>query len=198
MNASVGWWRSTAARKLARSSSSGPMSLTSDFSHAFGAPVGGRTAAGRLALKKSGIFLQIGGRTPRAVALKAGNAVLDVGGVADLAHFAVADHVHTGLALLRHDRIHCFGQQGMARRRLHPLALFLCEHHVRDRLGTRQAAYMRSENAFRRLLHDKVLLRPFRRRSGAGGCRPVPCARQSLPARRAASNTRRSPRKPPR
>ena len=131
--------------------------LHPDLSDALGPAIGGRAAAGGLALQETRKLLEVGRRLPRTVALESRDAVLDVGGVADLAHFAVADHVHAGLALFRHDRVHGVGQQRMPRLRLHPLALLLGEHHVRYGFRTGKAANVGGEDPVGGVEHDEVL-----------------------------------------
>ena len=132
--------------------------LHPDLADALRPTVCGRAAAGRLALKKARVLLEVRGRLPWAVALESGDPVLDVGGVADLAHFAVADHVHPGLALFRHDRVHGLGQQRVPRRRLHALALLFGENHFRYRLRAGKAADVGGEYPFGGMQHGKVLV----------------------------------------
>ena len=116
----------------------------------------GRAAGGGLPLEEAGKRLQVARRAALAVALEAGDAVLDVGGVADLAHLAVADQVHAGLHLPRHHVVDRMREDGL-RIRLR-FALLPAEDEVGDRLGTRQAAHVRGEDAVGAGVHSGASL----------------------------------------
>ena len=76
--------------------------LDRDGPHAHGATIGRSSAAGGLAGEEVGELFQILGRATRAVAAEAAEPILYIGGVGDLAHLPVRDHVQSRLDLTGH------------------------------------------------------------------------------------------------
>ena len=77
----------------------GPQVLDADVADAARAAVLGGRAELRQFLQQARELDQVLSRLARRIAVEAGQAVLDVGGVADLAHLAVADDVDADLDL---------------------------------------------------------------------------------------------------
>src|SRR5262249_29614972 len=103
-NASAGFARSTAARKFARSASSGARSLTLIGAQQAGGSGPPAIAPGPAAREKTGMIEEVGrGPFERRGLAEAGEAVLQVIDVRDLPHLAVADDIDAGLHLLRDD-----------------------------------------------------------------------------------------------
>ena len=92
-------------------------------------------------------------RLARRVAIEAGQPVLDVGRVADLAHLAVADDVDADLDLLADDFRDRVGDHLLGVRR-HRSAVLMGEQHVGDRLRARQAADVGREYAVDAAQHE--------------------------------------------
>src|SRR5271170_2827635 len=78
----------------------------------------------------------------------------DVGGVADLTHFAIVDDIEPDLGLALHGSVDGTPHRRIKVRRLERLASILREQDVNDLLRTRQAADMCSENAVGISDHD--------------------------------------------
>ena len=87
---------------------------------------------------------QVLARLARRIAIEAREPVLDIGGVADLAHLAVADDVHADFDLLADDVDDRIGDHAIGVWRNGAVAL-AGEQHVGDSLRARQAADMRGE-----------------------------------------------------
>ena len=93
-----------------------------------------------------GIVVEILRRGARGIAFEAGEAMANVGGVADLAHFAVARDVDTGVGLLLHDVINGARDDGFELCGIHRLATVLREEQIDNFLRTRKTADVRREN----------------------------------------------------
>ena len=111
-------------------------------------------AAFRQLLQDARKLDQILSRLTRRIAGEPGDAVLDVGGIADLAHLAVAHHVDAGLDLTAHDIAYGFGNRGAPGGRIRNLAAIACEQDVGYGLRARQAADMRDQNPLGAGLQD--------------------------------------------
>ena len=139
--------------------------LDADLAGAHGALELGRLPLRRDALHVVGIEREVRRHAARAVAGEAVEAVLDIGGIADLAHLAVGDHVHPGVDLLAHHVRDGAFHAGVERAPVGERAVLLGEQHLGDIRRPRQAADMRGENALGAELH--AVLRPS---PGEGGC----------------------------
>ena len=99
-------------------------------------------------------------RAPEAV-----EPVLHVGGVARLAHLAVADDVDARLQLLfdhvRHRRADARAERG----RIDRHAFLLREHRADEIVGAREAAGVRGEDAVDAAFHRRAML-PWRAEGG--------------------------------
>src|SRR5260370_360985 len=93
--------------------------------------------------------------TKPAVAAEAVEPVLDVGGVARLAHLAVIDDVDAGLDLLLDDRRDRVADARFERRRVDRDAFLLGEHRPDQRLGPGQAAGMCGQEPPGAALHGR-------------------------------------------
>ena len=116
--------------------------LYRDRSDAPRTPVGRRAAAVRELLQVVGEIGEVRRRTPRAVPVEAGQTVLDIGGVGDLAEFAVRGQVDADGALPRNNGIHSFVQAGPERGRIESLAALPREKPFGNVVGPRKAADM--------------------------------------------------------
>ncbi len=105
-----------------------------------------RRAALREPLEDARKLDQVLPRLARRVAGEAGEAILDVRGVADLAHLAVAHHVDAGFDLSAHDFAHGVGDRRVRGGCVGRVAAVAREQHVRHGLRARQAADVRDEN----------------------------------------------------
>ena len=147
MKASTGFAASTAARKLPRSSCSGPASFSAISPTQRGrrylavAPLGGELR------HEAREFHQVLAGLARRVAAEAGEAVGDVGRIADLVGLAVAHDVDAGRDLPAHDLGDRIGDDGRGGRPVADLAFLPREQHVGHRLRARQAADVRGEDA---------------------------------------------------
>ena len=128
--------------------------LDGDLADAARSPVRGGATGGGLPLEEPGILLQIPGRLPVAVAVETRDAVLDVGGVADLAHLAIAHDIDAARHLAGDDGIHRGADHLVPVRRL--FALFASEHHVRYGLRARQAADVCGQDAVATRAHGDL------------------------------------------
>ena len=88
-----------------------------------------------------------------AGAAEAGEAILDVGRVARLAHLAVVDDVHARLGLLADDLLDGGRDATRQRSRVDRHAFLLRVHHPDQVLGPRQAARVGREEPFSAALH---------------------------------------------
>src|SRR6266849_4139231 len=93
-------------------------------------------------------------------AAEAGEAVLDVGGVAGLRHLAVVDDVDARPGLPAHDLLHRGANARAKRLVIDRHALLLGVHHAHEILRPRQAARMGGEKALRAAFHSYPRLRP--------------------------------------
>jgi hypothetical protein len=108
----------------------------------------------RHALAKFRIVHEIEMRLGRKLTAEAGEPVLDVGGIADLAGLAVADDVEADLGLAPDDVTHGPGDDAREFRLIVRLAAVLAQQQ-RDRVvRPRQAADVGGENAVPTCLHD--------------------------------------------
>ena len=140
--------RRHAAREIAQVLLQRLERLGADLADAARPAVLGRGAELRELLEQARKLHQVLPGLARRVAGEAGEAVRDVGGVADLAHLAVADHVDAGRDLLLHDCLDGIGDdRAAAGGVVRDLAVLAREQHIGDRLRARQAADMRGENA---------------------------------------------------
>ncbi len=105
----------------------------------------GRARVGELP-EQPGEFDQVLAGLARGVAIEAGDAVLDVGRVADLAHLAVADDVDADLDLAAHDVGDRVADRARAAGAVMRRSLVTREQDVRDRLRARQAADVRRQD----------------------------------------------------
>jgi hypothetical protein len=101
----------------------------------------------------------------RALAAEAGQPVLDIGGVAGLAHLAVVEHVDARVRLplhgLPHGRPHLAGEPGF----VDGLARLLRQHERQELGRSRQAAGVRRQDPLCSRLHGA----PSRQSTGARG-----------------------------
>ena len=86
----------------------------------------------RLPLEEGGVVLEIGRGAPGAVALEPGNPILDVGGVGELAHLAVADDVDADRDLTAHHVVNRAGHRQRVRAEIEALAALDGEHAPGD------------------------------------------------------------------
>ena len=118
-NASAGLpARARRARSCCRSSCSGSKRLGADLAHAARPAVFGGRAQLREFLQQPRKLHQVLAGFARRIAIEAREAIGDVGGVADLAHLAVADHVDAGRHLALHDFRGGLGDHVRGRRRV--------------------------------------------------------------------------------
>ena len=126
--------------------------------HRYGAdalrpPVGRRPPGARLPLEEGGVVLEVGRRPPGAVALEPRDPVLDVGGVGELAHLAVADHVDPRADLPGDHLIHRPGHLGPVGVHVDGLFPLDGEHAAGHGLRAGQRAHMGGEDAVGAGLH---------------------------------------------
>jgi len=88
-----------------------------------------------------------------ALAAEAREAVLDVGGIARLAHLAVAHHVDARRPLPFHDLPHGTVSARLQACLVYRLAFRLAEHHLDEVVRPRQAPGVRGQNAIGAALH---------------------------------------------
>ncbi len=120
--------------------------LDADLAHAARAAVlRGRTGVGELPEQPRKLD-EILARLARRVPVEAGDAVLDVGRVADLAHLAVTDEIDAGLNLAAHDLGDAVPNRARSRRGVRDGALLAGEQHVGDGLRAGQAADVRRQD----------------------------------------------------
>ena len=96
----------------------------------------------RHALAELRIVLQIQRNLAGIVAFKAGQAVLDVGRIADFGRLAIADEVDAGSNLAGNDLIDCLCHDDIERRLRIGLPLFPLKQHFSDRRAARQTSDM--------------------------------------------------------
>ena len=114
-----------------------------------------------------GIIVEILRRGARGIAFESGEAVADVGGVADLAGFAVADDVDAALFLLLHGLADRAAHRFLEFRFVDWFAAVLREKQIDDVLRAGQAADVRGQNAVRARFHGFPRWNP-----GAGPGKP--------------------------
>src|SRR5688572_26543752 len=86
-------------------------------------------------------------RRPSRVALESRQPMPDVGGIADLAHLAVAHDIEPGVPLSRHDAGDALLQHSVYERGITLLSPLQREQHVDDFRRSRKAADVRGEDA---------------------------------------------------
>jgi hypothetical protein len=89
----------------------------------------------------------------RALSAEAGQPVLDVGGIAGLAHLAVVEHVDAGVGLLLHGLPHRGPDLGPEPRVLDALACLLRQYQRQEPRRPRQAAGVRRQDPACSWLH---------------------------------------------
>jgi hypothetical protein len=128
-----------------------------DRPYASRSPVARGAARGGELAHVVGEVLQVRRRVACAVAVEAGQPVLDVGGVADLAHLAVADDVDPRTALREHHVDHRRLDDLRGLPRVERPSLLAAEHDLGDGGGARQAADVGGENPGAGSLHGPLL-----------------------------------------
>ena len=85
------------------------------------------------------------------IAVEPGQPMPDVGGIADLAHLAVAHHVEPGVLLESHDLPHALLQDIVEKNGIDLVAAILREQQIDELLRSWKAADVRGEDAIRDL-----------------------------------------------
>ena len=123
-----------------------PQVLDAHRTDAARAPVFRRGPTLRELAQESRKLDQVLPRLARRVAAEPGQAPRDVGGVADLAHLAVADQVDADLHLPTHHLGHGRGNDGVVASVVTRLFALAREQHLRHGLAARQAADVRRQD----------------------------------------------------
>ncbi len=99
------------------------------------------------AIAKPGKVVEILRRRPRRVAVESGQPMTDVGGIADLAHLAVAHDIEPGVFLHPHRVVHTPLQHLLDERSIALLSTVQREEQLDDICRSREAADVGGENA---------------------------------------------------
>jgi hypothetical protein len=113
-----------------------------DLAHALRARIFRRAARLRDPVKERRKHLEVGRRVARAVAVKPGVAILDIGRIADLGCFAIRHDVDTRRHLTAHVFQHRIGHAGIKGGGVVCVAAFAGEEEIHHLLRARQAADM--------------------------------------------------------
>ena len=85
-------------------------------------------------------------------------AVLDIGGVADLAHLAVTDDIDTGLDLARDHLVHRIAHAGVKSGLVVAIVIFFLQEKFRYAAGPRQTTNMGGQNSVTAEFHDLSMI----------------------------------------
>ena len=104
----------------------------------FGPAIGRSAAAAALPRHEPGVVFQVSRRTAWAVSIKACDAILDIGRIADLRHLPITDQIDARRDLLDHRIVNRRADHCIKLRQVHGIAAFRRKDEVSYRLRARQ------------------------------------------------------------